>query len=79
MNTTLVQVYSPTANASNEVIDDFYGKLQTTVESVPTNDILIVMGNWNAKIGKREEPGIAGKWGLGERNERGADQFLCQK
>ena len=70
-NTTLVQVYAPTADASNEEIDDFYGKLQTTVESVLTNDMLIVMGDWDAKISKGEETGIAGRWGLGERNECG--------
>ena len=45
--------------------------LQTTVYLIPSGDMLIVMGDWNAKIDKKEDPGISGKWGLDERNERG--------
>ena len=67
INTMLIQIYASTSDTDEE-IEDFYGKLQTTVNSIPSGDMLIMMGGWNAKISKKEDPGISDKWGLGERN-----------
>ena len=70
---TVIQVYAPTAASTEEDLEDFYNNLTETVEEVPKQEILIVMGDWNAKIG-RENSGwekVMGKFGYGARNERG--------
>ena len=83
-----VQVYAPTAESSEEAIDDFYEQLAVTLESLPRKDVKIVMGDWNAKVGidNRGWEKIMGKYGYGERNERGerllefasnSDLFVC--
>ena len=68
----IIQVYAPTSKSSEEDIEDFYNKLQSIKDSIPTREICIVMGDLNAKVGEGEdtECGI-GKHGLGRRNERG--------
>ena len=68
---TIVQVYVPTSSHDEETID-FYGQLQETLDKVSKGDICIIMGDLNAKVGRMEDikSGI-GKFGLGERNERG--------
>ena len=80
MNTTIVQVYAPTSTASDETMEDFYGQLQDALDKIPSKDMLIVMGDWNAKIGKNlSKSKIIGKHGLGERNERGDSlEDFCQ-
>src|SRR6218665_2199492 len=72
-NITVIQVYAPTAASTEEDLEDFYNNLTETVEEVPKQEILIVMGDWNAKIGT-ENSGwekVMGKFGYGARNERG--------
>ena len=64
-------MYAPTANADDEERDAFYGKLQETLDSVPKADVLIVLGDMNAKIGEEGGSHSAGKHGLGCRNEAG--------
>jgi hypothetical protein len=59
-------VYAPTTSAETADIEEFYSNLQSVL-----NEILILMGDWNSKIGKGEEPGTGGKYGLGNRNEAG--------
>lgn len=70
--TNIIQVYAPTSTCPDEEIDDFYSKLQSVYEALPSREVNIIMGDFNAKIGEGKDPqcGI-GKYGLGIRNERG--------
>ena len=66
-NITVIQVYAPTSNA--EEAEGFYEDLQDLLELTPKKDVLFIIGDWNAKIGSQETPGVRGKFGLGIRNE----------
>ena len=68
---TTIQAYAPTTTAEESVIEEFYRKLQETVESTPSGDILIVMGDFKAKVGKSLKSRSVGTHGLGIRNEAG--------
>ena len=68
-NITVIQVYAPTSNA--EEAERFYEDLQDLLELTPQKDVLFIIGDWNAKVGSQETPGITGKFGLGIRNEAG--------
>ena len=73
-NITIVQVYAPTSTASDQDIDEFYQALQECIDNIKNRDMWFTMGDLNAKIGQLQadaEKGIVGKYGLGERNERG--------
>ena len=77
---TVIQVYAPTNNAEEAEIAWFYEDLQDLLELTPRKDVLFIIGDWNAKVGNQEIPGIMGKFGLGGQNE--ARQRLiefCQK
>ena len=67
---TVIQVYAPTSNAEAEV-ERFYEDLQELLELTPPKDVLFIVGDWNAKVGSQETPGVTGKFGLGIRNEAG--------
>ena len=72
MNITFIQVYAPTLDASDKEIEEFYEAIQGVFDSVPKRDIIILLGDWNAKIGKSSvKTANIGTFGLGERNERG--------
>ena len=74
IKTTLIQVYAPTNDADDDTKDDFYDQLQKTVDEVPGHDMLIIMGDLNAKVGlpQEEEEEIIGMHGLKcERNDNG--------
>ena len=78
-NITVIQVYAPTNNAKTEV-EQFYEDLQDLLELTPKTSVLFIIGDWKAKVGSQEIPGITGKFGLGVQNE--ARQRLtkfCQK
>ena len=68
-NITVIQVYAPTTNA--EEAEQFYEDLQDLLQLTPKKDVLFIIGDWNAKVGGQETPGVTGKFGFGIRNEAG--------
>ena len=68
---TVIQVYAPITNAKEADIEWFYEDLQDLLELTPKKDILLIIGDWNAKVGSQEIPGVTGKFGLGVKNEAG--------
>lgn len=75
INITVIQVYAPTSSATDDVIDEFYNQLQDTLDTASKRDVVLMIGDFNAKIGAghchEEEKVAIGKYGLGERNKRG--------
>ena len=70
-NITVIQVYAPASNAEEAELERFYEDLQDFVERTPQKDVLFIIGDWNAKVGSQETPGVTGKFGLGVQNEAG--------
>ena len=70
-NITIIQVYAPTTNAKKSEDEWFYEDLQDLLELTPKKDVLFIIGDWNAKVGSQEIPGITGKFGLEVQNEAG--------
>ena len=72
-NLSIIQVYAPTSTSSEEEIEDFYSDLEDAYKKCGNQDIVIVMGNLNAKVGGEQDPlqEIVGKHGFGESNDRG--------
>ena len=70
-NITVIQVYAPTSNAEEAEVEWFYEDLQDLLELTPQTDILFIIGDWNAKVGSQETPGVTGTFGFGIRNEAG--------
>ena len=70
-NITVIQVYAPIPNAKQAEVEWFYKDLQDLLELTPPKDVLFITGDWNAKVGSQEIPGITGKLGLGVQNEAG--------
>ena len=70
-NIRVIQVYTPTTDAKETEVDQFYEDLQILLELTPKKDILFITGGWNAEVGRREIPGVTGKFGLGVQNEAG--------
>ena len=70
-NITVIQVYAPTSNTEEADIDWFYEDLHDLLELTPQKDVLFIIGDWNAKVGSQETPGVTGKFGLGMQNEAG--------
>lgn len=73
VNINIIQIYAPTSTASDTDLDNFYIELETTISKIPKRELLILMGDLNAKIGAHADQlsCCAGKFGLGQRNERG--------
>ena len=65
----VIQIYTLTSNAEEAEIEWFYDNLQDLLELTPTKDVLFIIGNWNAKVGSQETPGVTGKFGFGVQNE----------
>ena len=70
-NIIVIQVYAPTHNAEEAEVEWFYEDLQDFIQLTPKKDVLLIIGDWNAKVGSQETPGVTGKFGLGIRNEVG--------
>ena len=70
-NITVIQVYVPNSNVEEAEVERFYEDLQDLLELIPQKDVLFIIGDWNAKVGSQETPGITGKFGLGIQNEQG--------
>ena len=68
-NITVIQVYAPTSNA--EEAEQFYEDLQDLLELTSKKDVLFIKGDWNAKVGIQEIPGVTGMFGFGVQNEAG--------
>ena len=73
-NITVIQVYAPTSNAEEAEVERFYEDLQDLLELTLKNDALFIIGDWNAKVGSQETPGVTGKLGLGVWNEAGKEK-----
>ena len=70
-NITVIQVNAPTSNAEEAEIEWFYEVLEDLLEQTPKKDVLFIIGDWNAKVGSQEIPGVTGKFDLGVQNEGG--------
>ena len=70
-NITVIEVCAPTSNAEEAEVERFYEDLQDLLELTPQKDVLFLIGDWNAKVGRQETPGVTGKFGLGVQNEAG--------
>ena len=68
-NITVIQVYTPTTNVKEAEVEQFYEDLQDLLELIPKTDVLFIIGDWNAKLGSQEIPGVTGKFGLGVQSE----------
>ena len=76
VNITVIQAYAPTSNTEEAEAERFYEDLQDLLELTPKKDVLFIIGDWNAKVGSQETPGVTGKFGLGIQNE--AEQRLIE-
>ena len=76
----VIQVYSPTSNAEEAEVERFYEDLQDLLELTPKKDVFFIIGDWNAKVGSQETPGVTRKFCLGIQNET-AQRFteFCQE
>ena len=68
-NITVIQAYAPTRNTEEAEVEWFYEDLQDFLELTPQKDVLFIIGDWNAKLGSQETPGVTGKFSLGVWNE----------
>ena len=70
-NITAIQVYAPTSNTEEAEVEWFYENLQVFLELTSKKDVLFIIGDWNAKVGSQETPGVTGKFGLGVQKKQG--------
>ena len=75
-NITAIRVCAPTSNAKEDEVELFYEDLQVLLELTPKRDVIFIIRDWSAKVGRQETPGITGKFGLGVQNE--ASQRLTE-
>ena len=79
-NITVIQVQAPTTNAKEAEVEWLYDDLQDFLELTPKKDVLFIIGDWNAKVGSQEIPGVTGKFGVKSTNEAGQRlREFCQK
>ena len=76
----VIQVYVLTSNTEEAEVEWFYENLQDLLELTPKKDVLFIIGDWNAKVGNQETPGVTGKFDFGIRNEAGQRLIeFCQE
>ena len=79
-NIMVIEVYALTSNAEEAEAEWFYEDLQDLLELTSPKDVLFIIGDWNAKVGSQERPGVTGKFGLGVQNEAGKRLIeFCQE
>ena len=77
---TVIQVYALTSNTEEAEVERFYEDLQDLLELTPKKDVVFIIGDWNAKVGSQETPGVTGKFGLEMQNEAGQKLIeFCQE
>ena len=67
----VIHIYAPTNNAEEAEVEWFYEDLQNLLELTPKKDVLFIIGDWKAKVGSQETPGVTGKFGFEVQNEAG--------
>ena len=72
-NILVIQVYAPTSNTEEAEVEQFYEDLQYLLELTPKKDVLFIIADWKAKVGRQETPGVTGKFGLEFRMKQGKD------
>ena len=75
-NITVIQVFAPNSNAEEADVEWFFEDLQDLLELTPKKDVLFIIGDWNAKVGSQETPGVTGNFDHGIQNE--AEQRLIE-
>ena len=79
-NIMVIQAYASTSNAEEAEVEWFYEDLRDLLELTPKKDVLLIIGDWNAKVGSQKAPGVTGKFGLGMQNEAGKRLIeFCQE
>ena len=79
-NITVIQAYASISNAEKTEVEHFYEDLKDLLELTPKKDVLFIIGDWNAKVGSQEIPGVTGQFGLGVQNEAGQRLIeFCQE
>ena len=70
-NITVIQVYAPTSNTEEAEVEQFYEDLEDLLELTPPKDVLFIIGDWNAKVGSQEIPGVTGNMALEHKMKQG--------
>ena len=79
-NIMVIQVYAPTSNTEEAEVEQIYEDLQELLEVTPQKDVLFIIGDWNAKVGSQETPGVTGEFALEVQNEAGQRLIeFCQE
>ena len=79
-NIMIIQAYAPTSKAEEAEVERFCEDLQDLLKLTPKKDVLFIIGDWNAKVGSQETPGVTGKFGLEVQNEAGQRLIeFCQE
>ena len=80
LNITVIQAYASTSNTEESEVEWFYEDLQDLLELTPKKHVLLIIGNWNAKVGSQQTPEVTRKFGLGVQNEAGQRLIeFCQE
>ena len=76
----VIQAYAPTSNPEEAEVEQFYQDLQDLLELIPKKNVFFIIGDWNAKVGSQEKPGVTSKFGLAVWNEAGQRLIeFCQE